>query len=119
MLGALGVVEAGQLRVPLSTRGVQGAGPRLESQEAGVRGREGGRPLGRSVGLPSPAFLLCWAHEGQRRPPWGGPSHAFWIQTPVLSQMRLEIGSHSGVGVPSPRQDGTLEATGFYFTVFA
>ena len=44
MLGALGVVEAGELCVPLSTRGVQGAGPRFESQEAGVREPEGGRP---------------------------------------------------------------------------
>ena len=55
MLGALGVVKAGELCVPLSTRGVQGAGPRFESQEAGVREPEGGRPAQAERGSP----IIC------------------------------------------------------------
>lgn len=59
MLGALGVMEAGELRVPLSASG------RAGSQSKGLRARrqgsEGGRvdvQLRRSAGLPSRVSLL-------------------------------------------------------------
>lgn len=93
MLGALGVMEAGELRVPLS------ASRRAGSQSKGLRARrqgsEGGRvdaQLRRSAASHH-LSLFCWAHEGRRRPPWDGCPHALWTQTLVSFKMHLEIGS--------------------------
>ena len=49
----------------------------LRARRQGSESRKVDGQLKQSAGLPSSAFLPCWAHEGQRCPPWGGPSSCF------------------------------------------